>query len=443
MRSATLFIMLGVFAAWSSAAHAQAPQLGPPLAEQTVLPRFDGGAGRVEGFRGVELDDRTPFPYGVMLFGEARERLYINLDGTVGVGESAWVTQAERSAQPFTSIADPRVVLAPFSARVAEADDAACGEGPAHRVLVAAERERLIVTWNAMLRPGDRCGGAAPTNTVQLVLYPDVSDEAERPECARAPRTADPCFIVEYRYVALGWAEYCVDPAVGCDAGQRAFARVGLDADGRDFELSVPQSGSQAVAHLHTRTNVGETGVWRFEVIGGRLPPDADADGRPDEADNCVDIPNPAQSNVDGDRFGDACDIDSDADDWRNCALQLCPGDADGGDNDLDGVVDEFGECVESTCYPLQDRIDSDRDNRVDEAGEVIPAREAAMDNCPLVVNRGQENHDGGPYGDACDPPPEEPSLLERWLEAIFAALIQIRDFLALLVRLIIEGLTK
>jgi hypothetical protein len=42
---------------------------------------------------------------------------------------------------------------------------------------------------------------------------------------------------------------------------------------------------------------------------GGVPAPDADNDGEPDATDNCPAIPNPLQSNVDGDTFGDTCDV--------------------------------------------------------------------------------------------------------------------------------------
>lgn len=441
MRTPFALVTLALVAA-PAAASAQALVLGPPLDEQRALPREDGSAARPEAYREVVFDGDTPFPYGVQLFGDVHERLYINLDGTVSLGANAWIRQVARPPLAFDETARRQTVLAPLSARVAAADAADCdAHDDVHRIFLETDRDWLLVTWNAMLRPGDRCGDDAPTNTVQLVLLPDVPDEGERPECVRAPRAPDPCFIVEYRYPEIGWAEYCVDPAEGCaDGPQRAWARVGVDANGRDFELAVPRSGSPAVAWLGARSNVGETGVWRFEVIGGELPPDFDADGRPDSADNCREVPNPGQSNVDGDPWGDACDSDADGDRRNNCSFGECPGDGDGGDNDLDGVVDEFGECVGSECFPRDDRVDNDADGRVDEAGEAIVSRPRGGDNCPLVPNADQRNRDEDAYGDACDDTPGT-GLVEQWIEAVFAALAEIREDIIEWVRRFMEGL--
>ena len=46
-------------------------------------------------------------------------------------------------------------------------------------------------------------------------------------------------------------------------------------------------------------------------TVPDKLPPDRDADGIPDEQDNCPDVANPGQEDQDGDFTGDACDADA------------------------------------------------------------------------------------------------------------------------------------
>ena len=94
---------------------------------------------------------------------------------------------------------------------------------------------------------------------------------------------------------------------------------------------------------------------------------DADGDGVPDTEDNCPDVPDPDQGNVDGDCLGDVCDPDIDGDDLPNeednCPALFNPGQADG-----DG----------------------------DDAGD-------GCDNCPADYNPGQEDLDDDGTGDLCD----------------------------------------
>jgi hypothetical protein len=71
---------------------------------------------------------------------------------------------------------------------------------------------------------------------------------------------------------------------------------------------------------------------------------DDDGDGAPNTQDNCPDVVNPDQADLDRDGAGDACDDDDDG----------------------DGVPD-------------------------------------TTDNCPLVANRDQTDSDGNDIGDACD----------------------------------------
>ena len=85
---------------------------------------------------------------------------------------------------------------------------------------------------------------------------------------------------------------------------------------------------------------------------------DTDGDGVPDSTDNCDTVPNPSQTDTDGDAIGDVCE-----------AAPPSP------DTDGDGVLN-------------------------------------AEDNCPDVANPGQEDVNQNDVGDACEPP-EPPEPLE------------------------------
>jgi hypothetical protein len=88
----------------------------------------------------------------------------------------------------------------------------------------------------------------------------------------------------------------------------------------------------------------------------GYVPADTDGDGIPDYKDNCPDVANPDQADIDGDGVGDACE-----------------------DFDRDGVIN-------------------------------------ALDNCPDVPNAGQEDSDGDGVGDACDPSDDRVTERLPWL---------------------------
>ena len=110
-------------------------------------------------------------------------------------------------------------------------------------------------------------------------------------------------------------------------------------------------------------------------------------------------------SDLDGDRIGNACDVDMDGDGVNNGA-DNCPGvanpgqedaDSDGKGDVCDGSEDTDGDGIaneEDNCpiTPNADQADSDTDN----VGNVC-------DNCPLVANADQADADSDGTGNLCD----------------------------------------
>lgn len=118
--------------------------------------------------------------------------------------------------------------------------------------------------------------------------------------------------------------------------------------------------------------------------------PDTDGDGVGDSCDNCVNTPNPDQTNTDGDAYGDACDPDIDNDGVLN-AQDNCPKTVNPDQADSDG--DLIGDACDNCPFHVNpDQKDSDGDRIGD-----------ACDNCPSIINLDQADGDGDGAGDACD----------------------------------------
>lgn len=158
------------------------------------------------------------------------------------------------------------------------------------------------------------------------------------------------------------------------------------------------------------------------DAMGDACDADRDGDGAPDAEDVCPSVFDPRQASHDGDGLGDACDDDDDGDGVVDAA-DVCPWDVDAGQEDLDG--DGLGDACDSdadgdlidddidVCPGVPDHAQRDRDgdglgNACDEDDDGDGVADAE-DVCPWVADPGQEDADGDGVGDACEPPSAPP----------------------------------
>ncbi len=173
------------------------------------------------------------------------------------------------------------------------------------------------------------------------------------------------------------------------------------------------------------------------------IPGDKDGDTVPDGTDNCPDLPNANQKDIDSDGIGDVCDPDRDGDGFDNEVDGLPDDPRYHLDADKDGVADELDQCP-----GFDDKADLDQDGiadgcDIDDDGDGVPdghdkfPRDKAeskdddrdgignnADNCPVHSNFDQLDTDKDGIGDACDldnttPPkevvdPKSPPKLEK-----------------------------
>jgi len=133
---------------------------------------------------------------------------------------------------------------------------------------------------------------------------------------------------------------------------------------------------------------------------------DNDNDTVLNAADNCPDVANTDQSDLDGDTIGDLCipvGSDTDSDYWNN-ELDNCPLaiNADQADTDHDGVGDACDE-------------DSDNDGICDpDPLKLATAVHChGVDNCWLIANPDQTDSDHDGVGDACSGGPFVPTFTD------------------------------
>ncbi|MES2153939.1 MAG: FG-GAP-like repeat-containing protein [bacterium] len=133
---------------------------------------------------------------------------------------------------------------------------------------------------------------------------------------------------------------------------------------------------------------------------------DNDNDGIEEAADNCPSISNHDQTDSDHDGIGDACETDAPAPPQPG-PEPVIPNESQPGDWDSDGIIDRADDCPD---IPNRDQADLDRDGvgdacDTDVDGDAVPddgPTGALRDNCPALPNKDQADANGDGVGDAC-----------------------------------------
>ncbi len=225
---------------------------------------------------------------------------------------------------------------------------------------------------------------------------------------------SDKGVIALHDIIAAGqYGEKVTSVAVTCpDGSVDQIPAGGLETLNEDIGPSYPGAARQwPGAAFEGPCELFESGTYRvavatihgayaseFQFTNGEDPTDTDGDGVTDVRDNCDEIPNPGQDDLDLDEKGDLCD----------------------GDEDGDGVSNSNDNCpayIGPNGFASPDQADSDGDGMgdlcdLDDDNDGVP--DSAPDNCRIIANTDQANADSDLLGDACDPDDDNDGLSDE-----------------------------